>query len=665
MYDKLWLIPLLPLIGCIINGLLGKRFIKSEKAIGGIATGFMLASFLLSAKYFFQLLADDVKVHEQVVASWMSVGKMQINWEFLYDPLSALMILVVTGVGTLIHLYSIGYMHGEESYYRFFSYLNLFCFAMLMLVLGGNALVMFVGWEGVGLCSYLLIGYYFEKKSASDAAKKAFVVNRIGDFGFLLGLLTLFWALGSGHGVWTINFVEIGNNAHLLGTGSILVTAITLLFFLGATGKSAQIPLYTWLPDAMEGPTPVSALIHAATMVTAGVYMIGRMSGLFAMAPTTMMVIAIIGATTAVFAATIGFAQNDIKRVLAYSTVSQLGYMFLAMGVGAFTGGIFHLMTHAFFKACLFLGSGSVIHGMHHAYHHAHLNDDPQDMRNMGGLSKKMPITYWTFLLSTIAIAGVPLFSAFFSKDEILWWAASSTRGSLWLWAAGAVAAGMTAFYMFRLVSMTFWGEQRTDARAKDHIPESPWVITLPLVILAGLAVVGGYVGVPHVLGNILGHIPNYIEGFLDPVFGPAQETYHIAVKEAMAHSLGWEFGLMGGSVLIGFAGIAAAIWFYIKQPELPGKFTAKFPKLHDLVYNKWYIDELYDVLFVNPTKQAGVFLWKGIDVRIVDGVVNGIGRVTTLVSTGLRYTQTGLTQNYAMGMVIGVVMIVGFYIFG
>ncbi|MBE0500423.1 MAG: NADH-quinone oxidoreductase subunit L [Desulfuromonadales bacterium] len=666
MYDKLWLIPLLPLFGAIINGLLGKRFLKSEKVIGGIATGVMLLSFLLSSKYFFQLLADEVKVHEQIVASWMSVGNLQVNWEFLFDPLSALMIMVVTGVGTLIHLYSIGYMHGEAGFYRFFSYLNLFCFAMLMLVLGGNALVMFIGWEGVGLCSYLLIGYYMEKKSAGDAAKKAFVVNRVGDFGFLLGLMTLFWTLGSEHGVWTTNFVKIGENAHLLGTGSVVVTVITLCFFLGATGKSAQIPLYTWLPDAMEGPTPVSALIHAATMVTAGVYMIGRMSGLFAMAPTTMMVIAIIGAATALFAATIGFAQNDIKRVLAYSTVSQLGYMFLAMGVGAFTGGIFHLMTHAFFKACLFLGSGSVIHGMHHAYHHAHLHDDPQDMRNMGGLKSKMPITYWTFLLSTIAITGVPLFSAFFSKDEILWWAASSTRGSLWLWGVGAIAAGMTAFYMFRLVAMTFWGKQKTDARAKDHIPESPWVITLPLVILAALAVVGGYVGVPHVLGNIGGlHIPNYLEHFLDPVFGPAQETYRIAIKEAMAHSLLWEFGLMGASVAVGFLGIGVAIWFYIKSPELPGKFTSKFSGLHKAVYNKWYIDELYDFLFVNPIKRCGLFFWKGFDVCIVDGVVNGVGRVTTLVSSGLRYTQTGLTQHYAMWMVIGVVMIVGFYIFG
>jgi NADH-quinone oxidoreductase subunit L len=620
----------------------------------------MLISFLLSSKYFFQLLADEVKVHEQVIASWISVGNMQINWEFLLDPLSALMIMVVTGVGTLIHLYSIGYMHGETGYYRFFSYLNLFCFAMLMLVLGGNALVMFIGWEGVGLCSYLLIGYYTEKKSAGDAAKKAFVVNRVGDFGFLLGLLTLYWTLGSEHGVWTINFVEIGKNAHLLESGSIVVTVITLCFFLGATGKSAQIPLYTWLPDAMEGPTPVSALIHAATMVTAGVYMIGRMSGLFAMAPTTMMVIAIIGAATAVFAATIGFAQNDIKRVLAYSTVSQLGYMFLAMGVGAFTGGIFHLMTHAFFKACLFLGSGSVIHGMHHAYHHAHLDDDPQDMRNMGGLRKKMPITFWTFMFSTLAIAGFPLLSGFFSKDEILWWAFASTRGSWILWLAGAVAAGMTAFYMFRLVSMTFFGEQKTDSRAKDHIPESPWTITLPLVVLAALAVIGGFVGVPEVLG---GH--NAIHHYFEPVFGEASKTYRIAIKAAFAENHSLELLLMVGSVLIGLGGIGLALFMYLKRPDLPGKFTAKFSGLHKAVYNKWYIDELYDFLFVNPLKRSGMFLWKGFDVCIVDGVVNGIGRVTTLVSSGLRYTQTGMTQHYAMWMVIGVVMIVGFYIFG
>ncbi|MBW2689520.1 MAG: NADH-quinone oxidoreductase subunit L, partial [Deltaproteobacteria bacterium] len=462
MYDKLWLIPFFPLLGCLINGLLGKRFIKNEKVIGAIGTGAVFLSFLVSCKYFFQLLGDSDKSHENIVASWITVGNLNVDWGFLFDPLSAIMLLVVTGVGSLIHLYSIGYMHGEEGFYRYFSYLNLFILSMLLLVLGNNALVMFIGWEGVGLCSYLLIGYYFEKKSAGDAAKKAFVMNRVGDFGFLLGLFLIFWTLGSKHGVWTLNFVEIGENAHLMAGDMVLglgvTTVATLCFFLGATGKSAQLPLYTWLPDAMEGPTPVSALIHAATMVTAGVYMIGRMNVLFAMSPTTMAVIALVGALTAIFAASIGFAQNDIKRVLAYSTVSQLGFMFVAMGVGAFTAGIFHLMTHAFFKACLFLGSGSVIHAMHHALHHAHLDDDAQDMRNMGGLRKKMPITWATFGISCLAISGLPFFSGFFSKDEILWWAFASSRGSLLVWGIAVIAACMTAFYMFRCLIMTFHG---------------------------------------------------------------------------------------------------------------------------------------------------------------------------------------------------------------
>jgi len=655
MYDKLWLIPFFPLLGSVINGLLGKK-IKNEKIIGSIATGAIGLSFVVSCTYFFRLLGDSVKTHQQVVASWMSVGHLQIDWGFLLDPLSALMIMVVTGVGSLIHLYSIGYMHGEEGFYRFFCYLNLFCFAMLMLVLGNNALVMFIGWEGVGLCSYLLIGYYFEKKSAGDAAKKAFVVNRVGDFGFLLGLFTLYWTLGTEHGVWTVNFVEIAENAHYLGAGSAVVTLLTLCFFLGATGKSAQIPLYTWLPDAMEGPTPVSALIHAATMVTAGVYMIGRMNILFAMAPSTMMVVAIVGAATAIFAASIGFAQNDIKRVLAYSTVSQLGYMFLAMGVGAFTAGVFHLMTHAFFKACLFLGSGSVIHGMHHALHHAHLHDDPQDMRNMGGMAKKMPITYWTFLIATIAISGVPLFSGFFSKDEILWWAFGSTRGHWVLWLVGAAAAGMTAFYMFRCVSMTFWGQQKTNAKAKDHIHESPWVITLPLVILAALAVIGGYVGVPAVLGG-----SNRIEHYFEPVFGHAQETFKIAAHGA--HST--EMTLMVLSVLIAFAGIGVALFMYLKRPDLPAKFTAKFAGLHRTVFNKWYVDEIYDALFINTTKRLGTFLWRGFDVCVVDGVVNGTAWVVKGCSKVLRFTQSGYVHSYAMTMVVGVLVIVGIYLLG
>ncbi len=653
MYSNLWLIPFLPLVGSIINGLFGKK-IKNEALIGGIATGMMFLSFLVAAQNFFRLLGDSEKIHELVICSWITVGDLQVNWEFLLDPLSAVMIMVVTGVGTLIHLYSIGYMSGEASYYRFFCYMNLFAFAMLMLVLGGNALVMFVGWEGVGLCSYLLIGYYYEKKSASDAAKKAFVVNRVGDFGFLCGLFVLFWALTE-KGIWTLNFVQIAEHGHLLESGGLLITVVTLCFFLGATGKSAQIPLFTWLPDAMEGPTPVSALIHAATMVTAGVYMIGRMNGLFAMAPATMMTIAIVGAATALFAATIGFAQNDIKRVLAYSTVSQLGYMFLAMGVGAFSAGIFHLMTHAFFKACLFLGSGSVIHGLHHAYHHAHLHDDPQDMRNMGGIRKKMPITFITFLVSTIAISGIPLFSGFFSKDEILWWSFGSTHGHWFLWVMGAIAAGMTAFYMFRLVFMTFFGEQRTDARAKDHIPESPLTITIPLMVLGALALIGGYVGVPKILGGI-----NRFESFLAPVFEHSQHLNHIHAHGTHAT----EYTLMAVSVAIAVIGILAAWVMYMRNPELPAKFVARFPSLHRIVFNKWYIDELYDAVFIIPCKRVGTFLWREIDVKIVNGAVNGCAWVIKGIGTGLRYTQSGYLYNYAVAMVVGVVVIVGFFIF-
>jgi len=640
MYDQLWLIPFFPLLGSIINGLLGKR-IGNEKVIGTIGTAAIGASFIVSCQYFFQLLGDSQKVHEAIIGSWMSVGNLQVDWGFLLDPLSALMIMVVSGVGSLIHLYSIGYMHGETGFYRYFAYLNLFCFSMLMLVLGNNALVMFIGWEGVGLCSYLLIGYYFEKKSAGDAAKKAFVVNRVGDFGFLIGLFLLFWSLGQ-KGVWTIQFTKIAENAHLLENGGLIVTIVTLCFFLGATGKSAQIPLFTWLPDAMEGPTPVSALIHAATMVTAGVYMIGRMNGLFAMAPDTMMVIAIVGAATAIFAASIGLAQNDIKRVLAYSTVSQLGYMFLAMGVGAFSAGVFHLMTHAFFKACLFLGSGSVIHGMHHAYHHAHLHDDPQDMRNMGGLRKKMPITFVTFLISTLAIAGIPGLSGFFSKDEILW-------------LVGFAAAGMTAFYMFRLVFMTFFGEQKTDPRAKDHIPESGLTITIPLMILGALALIGGWIGIPKALGGA-----NHFEHFLAPVFEHSQEAMGIHSQ----HSLhAFEYPMMGASIGIALVGIFLAWFMYVKNPGIPAKVCTRFKWLYTAIYNKWFVDELYDGLFVNPTKRAGRIFWKGFDLPVIDGIVNGTGWLVQALSRGLRLTQSGQVHGYAMSMVVGMVVIVAFFV--
>jgi NADH-quinone oxidoreductase subunit L len=534
--------------------------------------------------------------------------------------------------------------------------------SMLLLVLGSNMLVMFIGWEGVGLCSYLLIGYYFEKKSAGDAAKKAFVMNRVGDFGFLIGLFTLYWWLGSNHNIWTINFTEIKAASHLLPYGGV-VTIATLCFFVGATGKSAQIPLYTWLPDAMEGPTPVSALIHAATMVTAGVYMIARMSFVFIKSPDTMMVIAVVGAATAIFAATIGTAQNDIKRVLAYSTVSQLGFMFLAMGVGAFGAGIFHLMTHAFFKACLFLGSGSVIHAMHHALHHGHLHDDAQDMRNMGGLKKYMPITFITFLVSTIAIAGIPGFSGFFSKDEILWQAyANPYHGSLniILWGIGCVAACFTAFYMFRLVFMTFFGECRINPKVKDHLHESPLVITIPLMVLGFLAVVGGYIGMP----KLMGVLPNYLEHWLDPVFELANEYGKQYANTGAHHTHALEWGLMGFSVVVAVVGITIAFTMYMSNNKLPGKFTSAFPALHRAVYNKWYMDELYDFLFVNPCKSLGNLLWKGFDVLIVDGIVNGVGKVVMGFSAGIRGLQTGNTHNYALGMALGAVVVVAVYIF-
>jgi NADH-quinone oxidoreductase subunit L len=651
------------MIGFLINGLFGKK-IKNEAIIGTIGTGAIFASFVVSCGILMELISRpaEQRVFEKVVFSWIKAGNVSVDMAFLVDPLSAVMIMVVTGVGTLIHLYSIGYMHGEEGFYRFFSYMNLFAMAMLLLVLGANLLVMFIGWEGVGLCSYLLIGYYFEKKSAGDAAKKAFVMNRVGDFGFLLGLFTLFWWLGSNHNIWTINFMELKAASHLLPIGGV-VTVATLCFFLGATGKSAQIPLYTWLPDAMEGPTPVSALIHAATMVTAGVYMIGRMSFVFIKSPDTMLVIAIVGAATAIFAATIGTAQNDIKRVLAYSTVSQLGFMFLAMGVGAFGAGIFHLMTHAFFKACLFLGSGSVIHAMHHALHKGHLHDDAQDMRNMGGLKGVMPITFITFLVSTIAIAGIPGFSGFFSKDEILWQAFSNPyhgSANIFLWGIGCIAALFTAFYMFRLVFMTFFGECRINPKVKEHLHESPLVITIPLMALGFLAVVGGYIGMP----KLLGMLPNYMEHWLDPVFELANEYGQTYAHTGAHHSHVLEWGLMGASVVIAVIGIIIAYTLYIANTKIPGKFTATFPGLHRAVYNKWYMDEIYDFLIVNPCKSFGNLLWKGFDVLIVDGIVNGVAKFVMACSAGLRGLQSGYVHNYAMGMALGVVGILAFYIF-
>ena len=638
MFEKVWIIPLMPLIGFLINGLFGRML--SKKAIGAVACGSMAVSFLIAIGIFFQIigLPAEERIFKQDLFLWIGSGAFQCNASLLIDPLSSIMILVVTGVGFLIHVYSVGYMHEEDSYSRYFCYLNLFVFFMLLLVLGSNYLIMFIGWEGVGLCSYLLIGYYWEKESAGDAGKKAFVMNRVGDFGFILAIMLVFVSLG------TIDFMDSAQAAHeKLEMGGAIVTAITLLLFLGATGKSAQIPLYTWLPDAMEGPTPVSALIHAATMVTAGVYMIARCSMLFMMAPVTMGIVAIVGAATALFAATIGICQNDIKRVLAYSTVSQLGYMFLACGVGAFSAAVFHLMTHAFFKACLFLGSGSVIHGLH----------GEQDMRKMGGLRNHMPYTYRTFLVSTLALAGIPPLAGFFSKDEILWKAFSD--GNMVLWGLGACGAFVTAFYMFRLVYMTFHGASRVDPHIHPH--ESPAVMTLPLVVLAGLAVVGGFVGIPIIEGG------NRIADFLHPVFaGHAQHAAH-GGGHVEHHNAGLELGMMGISVLIAFTGIILAFKLYMVRTDLPAKMAAKIKPVYDMVFNKYYVDELYDALFVNPAKTFSNFLWKGFDVQVIDGLVNGVATLFRNLSAGVRTLQTGFVRNYALSFMLGFVLIFYFWV--
>jgi NADH-quinone oxidoreductase subunit L len=574
------------------------------------------------------------------------------QWGFLFDPLTAVMVGIVTGVGFLIHVYSTGYMAHEGGYYRFFGYLNLFMFSMLTLVLANNILLMFVGWEGVGLCSYLLIGFYFLKKSAADAGKKAFIVNRIGDAGFLLGIFLLVGTLG------TLNFSEF-RGAILAGhfaVGDAALTAIALLLFVGATGKSAQIPLYVWLPDAMEGPTPVSALIHAATMVTAGVYMLVRTNAIFAMAPRALAVVAVVGAVTAIFAATMGVLQNDIKRVLAYSTISQLGYMFLACGVGAFSAGIFHLLTHAFFKGLLFLGAGSVIHAV----------SGEQDMQKMGALSGKIRTTYLTMLAATLAIAGIPPLAGFFSKDEIL---AHAFRANHALWLVGWITAGMTAFYMFRLLFLTFKGASRVAPEVERHIHESPSNMTVPLIILAVLSIVGGWIG-----------IGGRFERFLEPVTQAAPASTAGETPEA---------ALMIASVAIALAGIGLAWFLYIKRTELPDKIAASFGGLYRLVYNKYYVDQIYDALFVNRAKDLGLTLGAfdrtfidglGVDGAgwltratsvisiywdkwIIDGSVNLIANVVRVLSIPVRWLQTGRVSSYAGFIVLGVLALIGFYL--
>lgn len=630
-----WIV-LLPLVGAVLNGIPGiliqRRF--GKHTISLIACAPVVIAFCLSLRVFVQLLGlpPEQRFLLDRLWTWFDISGLHADIALLADPLSTVMLLVVTGVGGLIHIYATGYMHDEPSYWRFFAWLNLFTFSMLTLVLGDNLLLMFVGWEGVGLCSYALIGFWYKEWANASAGSKAFIVNRVGDFGFTLGLFLLFWSMNKvGHP--TIIFRELAEHAHLLDGdmfwGVSVATLVTLLFFVGATGKSAQIPLYVWLPDAMAGPTPVSALIHAATMVTAGVYMIGRLNFLFSMAPVTLHVVATVGALTALFAATIGTAQNDIKRVLAYSTVSQLGYMFLGMGVAAYGAGIFHLMTHAFFKACLFLGAGSVIHGM----------SGEQDMRKMGGLKDKMPLTYATFLVSTLAIAGFPLFSGFFSKDEILWQAFSSSHGSPVLWGLGFAAAGLTAFYMSRQVIMTFFGACRADHHVREHIHESPPVMTYVLVVLAGLAVFGGVVGVPRVIYGA-----NHIEAWFEPVFGG--HGGHAA--EAAAHSGGLEILFMLLSVGVGAAGFSVAYMMYYTKTLSPETFSQLAQgRIYRIVYNKYYVDEVYNAVIVNGTllltRACAAF-----DRYVIDGIVDGSAAVTRFVSW-----LNGLFDNYIIDGIV------------
>ncbi len=649
MFSYTPLIVAFPLLGFLFLGVFGSR-IKNEKLLGIIGSGTVGLSFLVAAGLFAAMLGLHPEERKHIVElfTWISAftgtsSSLSVSVAYQVDQLSILMTLIVTGVGFLIHVYSIGYMHGDPGFWRFFSYMNLFIFAMLNLVLADNFLLMFLGWEGVGLCSYLLIGFWHDRKfdtggykpgtaTTSDAAKKAFIVNRIGDFGFLIAMFLIFVHFGS------LNFDTVFGRASVLTGGGNVTLWIALLLFLGATGKSAQIPLFIWLPDAMAGPTPVSALIHAATMVTAGVYMVARCSILYALAPTALEVVAVVGAVTAIVAATIALVQNDIKKVLAYSTVSQLGYMFLGMGVAAFSAGIFHVLTHAFFKALLFLGSGAVIHAMH----------EEQDIQKMGGLKRYLPTTYKTFAIGAIAIAGIPPFAGFFSKDEILWKAFSSEHGSIVLWALGVIGAGLTAFYMFRLVSLTFEGEPRYGHDIHPH--EAPKTMTIPLIILAFLSIVGGFVGIPE---SLMGG--NSIEQWLEPIFAPAYDKLRINPHPVEIT----EYLLMALSVAIAAAGIYGARTLYLRRAELAEAWKTKYATAYRWLFNKYYVDEAYDTLFVIPTvKVSEGFLWKGIDVAVIDGIVDGSARLIAKIAQGIRQVQTGIAQQYAIVFVGGILFL-------
>jgi NADH-quinone oxidoreductase subunit L len=633
--NYIWLIPLLPLAGFIINGLGRDTF--SKGLIGFIGSGVILASFVLSLLAFLQINSTGQAINVTYF-EWIKVGTLDIPMSFLVDQLSSIMLLIITGVGFLIHVYSTGYMHDDNGFGKFFSYLNLFVFFMLLLVLGSNYIIMFIGWEGVGLCSYLLIGFWYSNADYADAAKKAFVMNRIGDLGFLIGVFVIFRVFGS------VSYNEVFTKAALMHSGDGVLVLITILLFVGATGKSAQIPLFTWLPDAMAGPTPVSALIHAATMVTAGIYMIARSNILFTLAPFTQHIIAVIGITTAAFAALIAITQTDIKKVLAYSTVSQLGYMFLGLGVGNYTGAFFHVLTHAFFKALLFLCAGSVIHAV----------SGEQDMRNMGGLRKKLPVTFATMLIGTIAISGIPPFAGFFSKDEIL---AHTFEHNPTIWVVGVLTAMCTSFYMFRMLYLTFYGTFRGTHEQEHHLHESPSSITIPLIVLAILSIVGGFIGVPEVLG---GH--HWLEHFLAPVFEKST-----ALQSASENHLSsaTEYTLMAISVVGALIALAYAASKYSNNKNIPVPDSEERPPLTILSYHKFYIDEIYDTLIRKPLDALSVFFYKVVDQLGIDGLVNGLGSGSMESSKSLRLLQSGNVGFYIFMMVIGVIAVFVYNLFG
>jgi NADH-quinone oxidoreductase subunit L len=646
-----WLAVALPLAGFIVNGALSLRRPDAKRVVSLVGPGVLVAAFLVSLGVFAELLARPPE-HGTIVRlwSWLPVGTLQVDLAFQVDQLSAVMLLVVTGVGSLIHLFSVGYMVEDPGYARYFAYLNLFIVFMLVLVLGSSLPVMFIGWEGVGLCSYLLIGFWFSDKANADAGKKAFIMNRIGDFGFMIAMFLIWRAFGA------LDFATISSRAaEVLVPGGAIVTAITLFLFLGCTGKSAQIPLYTWLPDAMAGPTPVSALIHAATMVTAGVYLVARTNVLFAMAPVSSTVVAGIGAVTALFAATIGLRQYDIKKVLAYSTVSQLGYMFLGVGTGVYVTGIFHLVTHAFFKALLFLGSGSVIHAMHHAYHATHAHEDAQDMRNMGGLKRYMPVTFWLMAIATLAIAGIPPFSGFFSKDEIL--AMAFARGAeqpvyYLFYGLGVLAALLTAFYMARLMAMTFLGENRTGEREREHLHEAPWIMTGPLVVLGILSAVGGGLNLPEAFG---GH--QALEHWLEPVTAPAAAFSRLEAPHGAT-----EYYLIGAAVLIGIVGLVAGWRATLARPTPTARAAPPDRGLALVLNRKYYIDELYDTIVVRPVVWLSrAVLWRGVDQGVVDGAaVNGLARLSQGLGWLGSRLQTGQVGVYVVLFLVGALWVLG-----